>query len=342
MNGALGRSFLAPLLALAFLACTSNRPAPDFEPVHADVSFWAPDWRGEALSWNKLDKIETWLVGPGPSHFPDEVPLGELELAEGRLELAKRDSSTLERKVLELRLASAEAGFRHVLADSGVSPLLRSRAETGLKTTRELRSGKSAPTRDPILSAVVPRSKWGAAAPVPEHLTPNRQPWKRITVHHSARPTSEIGGTSLASSAEAIRKIQLVHMRDRDFGDIGYHFVVDPEGRIFQGRSLEWQGAHSEGSNNIANIGVCLLGNFDHERPAPKALRSLAGLLEALLEQNSIPASAVKGHEQLKPTDCPGSHLMDWVRRYASNGAPAAASAPRTAATPPKGPAKMR
>jgi hypothetical protein len=344
MNGAHARSFVATLLGLLFLGCSASRPAPEIEPVHASASPFAPDWRGEPLGWSKLDRIETWLVGPGPARFPAEVPAAELELAEGRLELACRDAAKLERKVLELRLASAEAGFRHVLADQRVPAHLRARAEAGLQATRGLRSGTPAAATDPVLAQVVPRSKWGAAPPVPANLTRNGQPWRRITVHHSARPTSEIGGSSLASSADTIRKIQLVHMRDRAFGDIGYHFLIDPAGRIFQGRTLEWQGAHAEGSNNVANIGVCLLGDFDHERPTSKALRALEGLVGSLSKQHSIAASAIKGHEQFKPTECPGTYLMAWVRSYASRAVPASSSVQRTAAVTgrTKVPTRMR
>ena len=105
-------------------------------------------------------------------------------------------------------------------------------------------------------------------------------------------------------------------MNQRGFGDIGYHYLIDPAGRVWAGRSLDYQGAHARGSNNIANIGICLLGNFDDERPRPTALRSLASLLGALRERHDIPAFRVYGHCDFCVTACPGRHLSSWVGRY--------------------------
>ncbi len=327
MNGALRGSILASLLPL--LSCTSPSVDRGYEPVYSDTSLWAPDWKGEPLSWGKLEGIEEWLIGPGPAHFPDQVPAAELELSEGRLELARRDApaSAAERRALEVRLASAEAGFRRVLSSPRASPLEKSRAEAGLASLKGL---QPAPKNAPELPQVLARSSWGATAAVPARMTSNRQAWKRITIHHSALPSRELGRAALPQVADAIRRIQLEHMRERHWGDIGYHFLIDPQGRVFQGRTLDWQGAHAEGANNVANIGICLLGHFDRERPDPRALRALEQLVASLCKKSSIPLSAIRGHEQYKATDCPGRYLMDWVRSYSSGGAVLSASAAKT------------
>jgi hypothetical protein len=43
-------------------------------------------------------------------------------------------------------------------------------------------------------------------------------------------------------------------------GDIGYHYIVDRSGAIWQGRRIRYQGAHARGSANNGNIGIVLLG----------------------------------------------------------------------------------
>ncbi len=342
MNGALRGSILASLLPV--LSCASPPVDQGYEPVYSDTSLWAPDWRGEPLSWAKLEEIEAWLIGPGPAHFPNRVPAAELELSEGRLELARRDAKNdaAGRRMLESRLASAEAGFRRVLSDPRASALEKSRAEAGLASLKGVEPAPKAAE----LPQVLARSSWGATAAVPSRMTSNRQNWKRITIHHSAVPSRNLGKASLPQVADTIRRIQLEHMRDRHWGDIGYHFLIDPQGRVFQGRSLDWQGAHAEGANNVANIGICLLGNFDRERPDPRALRALEQLVGSLCKKSSIPPSAVRGHEQYKATVCPGRYLMEWVRSYSGGGGVLSASAAKAPAkAPPKahtGAAKMR
>ena len=70
-----------------------------------------------------------------------------------------------------------------------------------------------------------------------------------------------------------MRAIQRWHLA-RGWATIGYHFVVSPSGRIFRGRPVDRLGAHVLG-HNAGTVGICLMGNFETERPTPAALRSL-------------------------------------------------------------------
>ena len=70
--------------------------------------------------------------------------------------------------------------------------------------------------------------------------------------------------------------------------------------------------------NNVANIGICLLGDFDHERPDPRALESLERLTDALCERHHIAHNRVYGHQKFAPTECPGDALMAWIARYSA------------------------
>ncbi len=279
----------------------------------------APTWVGQPLSWDKLQAIETWLVGVGPDQEPQRVPQAELELAEGRLVLARREAASLSPSQLAIRLGASEAGFRRVLSKVDASSLDRQRARDGLNGVRALRSGESITAATakvaPALSANLhPRAEWGASRANPARLTRHMGTYSRVTIHHSAKHTRDIGNTA-GSYREAIQKIQKVHMRDRNFGDIGYHFLIDPDGRIYRGRSLDFQGAHASGNNNVRNLGVCLLGNFVQEQPTSAALRSLELLLAELRGTYGIPTNRVYGHMEFTATQCPGT-LIDWVKRY--------------------------
>jgi N-acetyl-anhydromuramyl-L-alanine amidase AmpD len=104
--------------------------------------------------------------------------------------------------------------------------------------------------------------------------------------------------------------------KETGYGDIGYHFVIDPYGRVLEGRELAYKGAHAYGDNNIGNIGICLIGNFDKEKPTKAALESLQRVIEHLRKTYSIAKSRVYGHRELKPTECPGDNLMKWLQNY--------------------------
>jgi hypothetical protein len=63
----------------------------------------------------------------------------------------------------------------------------------------------------------------------------------------------------------------------------------------------------------VGNIGICLIGNFDRERPTSQALTALDSLVSQLRSNWKIPASGIRGHSDWKTTDCPGRYLRAWV-----------------------------
>lgn len=305
MNGALGTF----ALAVSLLAFTAGCGAPRGAATHAKETS-APNWHGQPLSWEKLRRIETWLAGPGSGSRPGAVPAAELELAQGRVTMARRDKNALSASVLEARLDLAEAGFRRVVRNSRAEGFEVSQAKLGLEEIDSMRFGTSVPAAAPPLPGrILARASWHARPAVTSRLSTHPRPWTRITIHHSA---------TTSDGADAIQRIQKDHIEGRKWGDIGYHFVIDGSGRVYQGRSLRYQGAHADGRNNRGNIGICLLGDFDSESVDPRALRSLEALVRGLQRRHGIPNRSVKGHQEFKATECPGRNLMPWVERYAA------------------------
>jgi len=316
--GAGAAARLATLALVACCACAGPRRAPP-PPAEPLVIEQAPAWIRQPLSWEKLQAIETWLAQESAGHDPRFVIEGELQLNEGRLLFTDRDqrADQVPPSTLAVRVQAAVSGFDHVLASEAASPIQRSRAENGLAAAKAILSG----TRPGPALAIIPRSEWGARPARTDRMTPLRGTWSRITVHHSAESSSDPNGGSLADSASTLLRIQKYHTRDPShlWGDIGYHFLIDSSGRIFEGRSLEWQGAHAggvNGTNNRQNIGICMLGDYAHGSPRPAALKSLELLLEDLRARYRIPASRVYPHREFGTTICPGPALTQWIDAY--------------------------
>jgi len=295
---------------------TRIEPAP--EALDLELT---PEWVGRPLSWEKLETIERWLAtqpADRPSFWRVE---GELQLAQGRLELARREQAgkvTTESQ-LRTRVRSSRAGFERVVADPHASEGQRERARLLISKADKLLDGKrSEDASSPAGLSIVSRGAWGAAAARPERMEKNRGGWKRITVHHSAEEHADPLDGSIADTAAALRLMQKSHMESKSprWGDLGYHFLIDPAGHVFQGRELTYQGAHADGDNNVQNIGVCLIGNYDEDRPSKPMLESLRRLLEQLRRQSQIPRAAVYGHQDLKNTLCPGKHVERWLAEY--------------------------
>ncbi len=138
-------------------------------------------------------------------------------------------------------------------------------------------------------------------------------PIYRITVHHSGEY-----GDATADTRPMLRLIEKVHMRDRGWAAIGYHFIIARDGTVYEGRPLTYQGAHSGGDNNIGNIGVSLLGDFDRERVPGTQAKALALVLDRLSSEYAIKRSRVYGHQHFKVTDCPGRYLSAWLEAWKS------------------------
>ena len=146
------------------------------------------------------------------------------------------------------------------------------------------------------------------------------RPWRlraaglfdRITVHHTGN-----GIPAVTDEGEIIRRLDGIltaHM-DRNYGDLGYHFVVDYTGRVWEGRSLAYEGAHVSYQNE-RNIGVMLLGNFEKQRPSSAQSWTCEALLERLRSEYRIKKHRIYGHRDLGQSVCPGKNLYSLVIRW--------------------------
>ena len=132
-------------------------------------------------------------------------------------------------------------------------------------------------------------------------------PLDHVVVHHSAYPSSRI--RTREAEARHVREIQRWHV-DRGFLTIGYHFVIAPSGRIYAGRPVDRIGANVLGHNR-GTVGICLMGDFRHERPTAAALRSLDFARGSLVPGGaSVPVRGHREHQGHETNECPGRHLL--------------------------------
>lgn len=112
----------------------------------------------------------------------------------------------------------------------------------------------------------------------------------RIHLHHTHEPV-------VARPDEVPRALQSIcrsHI-ERGFGGIGYHYAVDPFGRVWQGRGplppklpeRVRNGAHAQGFNDNS-LGVVLVGDFEEAPPATDAMIALEALLAHLVWRYDI------------------------------------------------------
>jgi hypothetical protein len=173
------------------------------------------------------------------------------------------------------------------------------------------------PNLDFLRDAVtfMPREAWTGIAPRPWQLR-SANGFDRLTVHHQGTTVSE--DTHTNAIRQDIENILAGH-RSRHYGDIGYHFIVDRAGRVWEGRSLAYEGAHVSG-NNEHNIGVMLLGNFEVQAVSAAQRESLTVVVNLLRAQFEIKKHRLYGHRDLCASVCPGQHLYPFVLSIRNQG----------------------
>ncbi len=213
--------------------------------------------------------------------------------------------------------------------------------DAGLGTSPGGAAGVAAslPLAQPMLDAgpgqppIIARAAWGQGVAHPRH-TPVYGSVKLAFVHHTVNPN----GYSAAEVPGMLRAIFAYHVGVRGWWDIGYNFIIDAFGRIWEGRAggidMAVVGAQA-GAYNTESTGVAMLGDFMNALPAPAARRSLAQLVAWKLSLHGVPATGrvtvvvdpadafytrfrpgahvslprVAGHRDGDLTNCPGNAL---------------------------------
>lgn len=139
----------------------------------------------------------------------------------------------------------------------------------------------------------------------------------RITVHHEG--WKPVYFTSYQKTAARLERIRHSHVNHHGWGDIGYHFVIDRAGRVWEARDLKYQGAHVS-DHNEHNVGVMVLGNFQKQSPSRAQLKTLVSFLSKLMNRYDVAVDHVHTHRELGPTSCPGKHLQPKMVAYRRNG----------------------
>ena len=106
----------------------------------------------------------------------------------------------------------------------------------------------------------------------------------------------------------------------RGFGDIGYHYAIDRNGRLWEGRNIRFQGAHVR-KHNEQNLGIMVLGNFDKQQPSPAQIHAVNSLLPRLARTYGVRRHRIYTHQELMPTTCPGNALQNHMVRFRRSGA---------------------
>jgi hypothetical protein len=189
----------------------------------------------------------------------------------------------------------------------------------------EPHSAKARSTSSKFLR-IIPRSAWGALPPNLnardeyglfdpdnnpggwlEYPQPLAEVLNTVVIHHSALDLSY-----------GPLQVQELHQKQKGFADVGYHYLIDALGNIYEGRNIQVRGAHT-GGYNTGTVGVVLLGNFETIPVPDVQLSSAKQLVQSLVAQYSH-ITHLAGHRDFQPdeTVCPGTNLEPFLPTFAT------------------------
>lgn len=128
-----------------------------------------------------------------------------------------------------------------------------------------------------------------------------------VFLHHTAGPRA---GT-VVEAFSILRDMQRRHMANRRQVDIGYSWLVDDEGNQYTGRGWGVVGGHT-GGYNATSHGVAYIGNANDRIPTEMAFAAIIDLLDE--HDQSYGPGFVRPHREVGRTDCPGQHIVRWLR----------------------------
>jgi hypothetical protein len=264
---------------------------------------------------------------PDPGHAPDV----------GRGEPAPRGVSeavwTGGADQVQYRASDGLRGVELNFINTTGSATAADRAETAVRTaankgiagvaTLFTASGASQP-------AMITRSDWGADRYCPPRARSEAGEVKAVFVHHTATTTSY----SPSQGASIVRGICRYHVESNGWDDIGYNFLVDKYGQIYEGRNGGVRranvGAQAQGWN-AQSTGIANIGTFDSSGQSSAGLRALDRLITWKLEVHHVPLGGrvtltsaggstnrypagqrvtfnrISGHRDGNLTECPGN-----------------------------------
>ncbi|MCW2973124.1 MAG: cspA [Thermoleophilia bacterium] len=314
------------------LTSRSARPTVEL-PIRADMvgASWVGATRGLQLrarggdgQWSRWLDLEDEGDAPDPTSREARALRGRHALTTpmwvGDADRVQLRTRTGFAPVRDVRLTAV-----NVTGTATASTRLATRARSTAARVLGVASTDSA-SAVPMSPGIHLRSSWAAGPAIASPLYAGKV--EGVVIHH----TVNTNNYSCASVPAMLRGIQRAHQRSNGWNDIGYNFLVDRCGGVWEGRGggiiRPVIGAHSAGFNT-GTVGIALIGTYSSSKPTKQQLAAVDKLVAWRLDMGHVQASgpmtliarssdkfavgtkitrkAVVGHRDLFPTACPGA-----------------------------------
>ncbi len=148
---------------------------------------------------------------------------------------------------------------------------------------------------------IISRDVWGSQ-PVTDGAT--RHILKYITIHH--------GGVYVSENEDPytyLRNLQAWSRTEKKWTDIPYHYLIDLNGLVYEGRPVEYPGDTNTDYDPTGHLLISVIGNYEVQEFTGEQYNALVKMLAYFCERFKIKPSLIKGHRDYTETACPGKNI---------------------------------
>lgn len=131
-----------------------------------------------------------------------------------------------------------------------------------------------------------------------------------ITLHH--------GGVAFLRDKDPkqyLRNLQTWSRNTRMWSDIPYHYLIDLDGNIYEGRDVNFAGDTNTEYDPTGHALIVVLGNFEEIEPNQAQLDAVTNMMVTLAKRFNIAADKIGGHKDYSAqTACPGKSLYPYLQ----------------------------
>jgi hypothetical protein len=173
---------------------------------------------------------------------------------------------------------------------------------------------------------IVTRAEWGSKPlPMPDE---RKHVPKFITIHHAG-----VDWKPGADPVKFVRSMQAWGQKEKHWPDLAYHFLIAPDGRIFEARDMQYEPESNTKYDLQGHIGIELMGNFENQRPSKAQVESCVKLAAWVCQEKKIDSTQIAGHKDRakNQTVCPGKdfyrylesgQIIEWVKQTLAGKTP--------------------
>lgn len=132
----------------------------------------------------------------------------------------------------------------------------------------------------------------------------------QITLHHSgsSEPLKEED-----NPVEILNRLFDWGVDDRNWWDLPYHYLIDLDGTIYEGRNPKYAGETNTTYDPRGHLLISVMGNYSQQEPTKAQIDAIAEMMAYGIQKYDLTIDDIYGHGDWADTSCPGGHLQKYL-----------------------------